>query len=509
MLLGLLDGKKTKAGKNHKRDVKKEQVGKESLKRRKINQEPCDSKESSFKLEFVRGGIAPPPVRSYPVEKNVKKCKINRDLLVENKNTKNNIARVKHVKSDNDNSRQLSKMNGLKAMRATIAPSEILTVQPNLQSDVVAPKSDASKDLMVSNHESSSTKPLLLGIGRKKKSARPVSNSSVHLSKRSCVQDGSNTRNKSSFKDQGTAASVSFSSSMNIKDSSHPVIEAKDSSKPNSNEQPGYCETDINFQQVNQQSDQSKSETSLLDNKVKEIKHASWYNPQEHAQLKFEANDNLRIQQEIKNSKKTNSVSSSSGINDNYVKLDLRNSAGSCRGARNLKKVNKQKAWRAKYRFGMSDGPIAEGDDETRGQARKRGKSNAPSDNEKHFLSKNGGVDPLDDFMDGVFSSKNKGAKSGVVCTRHSRPCKLMTVKRNHKGNKGRKFYVCSMPVGEKCDFFKWEEDTVEVRVFELMFLEIYIKHSFVLIYIFIYDRQHKELCFNLRQILGSLRDRL
>ena len=234
-----------------------------------------------------------------------------------------------------------------------------------------------------------------------------------------------------------------------------------------------------NVPSANQQSHHAEIPPSPLNN-TKEVKHASWYNPQEHAQLKAEAGDNLRIQQEIKRYSKSTktSSSSSSGINDNYVKLDLRNSAGSCRGARNLKKVNKQKAWRAKYRFGKSDGPTNAGEDgETIGQEVKRGKTKVYNDNnEKYFIAKNGGVDPLDDFMDGVFSSKGK--KCGVVCTRHSRPCKLMTVKRNHKGNKGRKFYVCSMPVGEKCDFFKWEEDTVEVRVFEVVLPLLLLKES-------------------------------
>jgi ATP-dependent DNA helicase Q4 len=87
----------------------------------------------------------------------------------------------------------------------------------------------------------------------------------------------------------------------------------------------------------------------------------------------------------------------------------------------------------------------------------------------------NAGVDPLDDFVDGTYSStKKKNVKrvdasaprtrdeSVPNCTRHQRPCKLLTVKRNNKGNKGRKFYVCCMPKGEQCDYFKWEEDTLE-----------------------------------------------
>jgi hypothetical protein len=190
-------------------------------------------------------------------------------------------------------------------------------------------------------------------------------------------------------------------------------------------------------------------------------KHASWYNPQEHAAMKAEVTDNLRIQREIKTSQ--SKPSRTTGINDNFVRLDLRNSSGSCRGARNLKKVNKQKAWRAKHRFGKSDDG-AETMDSDNPHPKKQWKKSKSQVNESSFASKrNGGVDPLDDFLDGMFHNAKSGKECGVACTRHGRPCKLMTVKRNNKGNKGRKFYVCSMPMGEKCDFFKWEEDTMEV----------------------------------------------
>ena len=57
------------------------------------------------------------------------------------------------------------------------------------------------------------------------------------------------------------------------------------------------------------------------------------------------------------------------------------------------------------------------------------------------------------------------------MCTRHTHPCKLLTVKRNNEGNKGRKLYVCCMPRGDQCGFFKWEEDTVKVSSVVVMFL--------------------------------------
>ena len=194
-------------------------------------------------------------------------------------------------------------------------------------------------------------------------------------------------------------------------------------------------------------------------------------------------------------------------VNDNFVRLDLRNAAGSCRGARNMKKVNKQKLWRAQHRFGMNDtnndnnldgseieendgrggnmgGPIHQfGNNGKHDRGGSRRDKRDGGDLKCFSALQNAGVDPLDDYVDGVFSKKDdqhdtssnnhrhEKDKSGIlrdesipICTRHQRPCKLLTVKKNNKGNKGRKFFVCSMPKGEQCDFFKWEEDTVEVR---------------------------------------------
>jgi ATP-dependent DNA helicase Q4 len=213
--------------------------------------------------------------------------------------------------------------------------------------------------------------------------------------------------------------------------------------------------------------------------------YADWYDAEEHAEMDKEAELNAKILEETKEqTKRRKKQSSSHGINDNFVRLDLKNSAGSCRGARNLKKVNKQKLWRAQHRFGMND-PDGNNDsgDETNPsfmgnrQNGKRSTSKRDGGDVKCFSSaSNSGVDPLDDFMDGVFTKKKTNEKKTSthprqpskrdndvpMCTRHQRPCKLLTVKKNNKGNKGRKFYVCSMPKGEQCDFFKWEEDTIE-----------------------------------------------
>ncbi len=236
--------------------------------------------------------------------------------------------------------------------------------------------------------------------------------------------------------------------------------------------------------------------------KERESKYAEWYDPEEHAEMEKQTTNpsdskdtsNGRVSKTKGN--RNQNRKTTIGINDNFVRLDLRNSAGSCRGARNLKKLNKQKHWRARHRFGMNDPGAEDGSDENKSSdeveqihPNQKCSSRAEDGGDlKYFASvKNAGVDPLDDYIDGVFSSGNnskdintftkekatenivnkslvpKRDESVPLCTRHQRPCKLHTVKKKAKGNKGRKFFVCSMPKGEQCDFFKWEEDTIEV----------------------------------------------
>ena len=93
-------------------------------------------------------------------------------------------------------------------------------------------------------------------------------------------------------------------------------------------------------------------------------------------------------------------------------------------------------------------------------------------------------IDPMDDFLDGSYhharsrsdarnsqlldatsahSIEQQSGPSIPLCPHHNRPCKLLTVQKNTNGNKGRKFYVCSMPVGEQCNFFQWFDDSVGV----------------------------------------------
>lgn len=153
----------------------------------------------------------------------------------------------------------------------------------------------------------------------------------------------------------------------------------------------------------------------------------------------------------------------------NFVRLNMRNSAGACRGAKNktkkskwqLRKEERQQEW-VKNR-------------ETKRPGIGRGNSGAPPSQT--------GVDPLDDFMDGAFhapASKKagKGARKETAaekggasrdaipkCPGHKKACKLLTVKKASTGNKGRQFYACSMPRGEQCNHFTWADDTAEVSM--------------------------------------------
>jgi hypothetical protein len=130
--------------------------------------------------------------------------------------------------------------------------------------------------------------------------------------------------------------------------------------------------------------------------------------------------------------------------NDNFVRLNLKNSAGACRGARNKKKRFRQK-------------------NEDTSLLVENGVSQAKRPARKKLIVQSG-VDPLDDYLDGVYQTPKDTSSSKLPqCARHQRPCKMLTVKKNTTGNKGRKFYVCSLPRGEQCEYFEWVDNTVEV----------------------------------------------
>ncbi|VEU40498.1 unnamed protein product [Pseudo-nitzschia multistriata] len=213
-------------------------------------------------------------------------------------------------------------------------------------------------------------------------------------------------------------------------------------------------------------------------------------------------------------------------INDNFVRLNMKNNAGACRGARkkSTKFSKERRTWCFQPPSGGRQDPYDSNtvandgvtapilafdstlpplslspkkiDEETKDSKEEKNvgtrvnpssKSNATS-----YVSRMSGLDPLDEFVDGTFhASKRKTLKdksnttlgpatgstvngttcvvAGIVepavapkCARHQRPCKLIKVRKNTSGNKGREFYACSMPRGEQCDHFQWADDTVE-----------------------------------------------
>ena len=136
--------------------------------------------------------------------------------------------------------------------------------------------------------------------------------------------------------------------------------------------------------------------------------------------------------------------------NDNFVRLNLKNKGGSCRGGPQKKRNNTPTP-----KAGPHDTDDALDDSRHRQDNR-----NSRRRQGKH-------IDPLDDYLDGAYQpterKPSQATDSTPCCARHQLPCKLLTVKKNTTGNKGRKFYVCSMPRGDQCDHFEWKDDTLQV----------------------------------------------
>ena len=171
--------------------------------------------------------------------------------------------------------------------------------------------------------------------------------------------------------------------------------------------------------------------------------------------------------------KKPSTTRSKAVNNDNFVRQNLKNSAGACRGARN------KKLFKGGRRFGRNND-----NNEEWKKSRSENKKYTTSQTSASYSSRMTGMDPLDEYLDGEFDGVSDDTKQQPqgnqtkkkvkrasktqddgtpICARHQRPCKLITVKKNTSGNKGRKFYACSMPRGEQCDHFQWAEDTIEV----------------------------------------------
>ena len=173
----------------------------------------------------------------------------------------------------------------------------------------------------------------------------------------------------------------------------------------------------------------------------------------------------------------TSSSQSRKADQGNFVRLNLRNAAGACFGARNKKAKRKaallrERQQQERYSKNQQEQQCND-DNETITNTRLLGNTVRP-------VSRTG-VDPVDDYLDGVYttatstsssnsssssnnSNKKKKKREDVIpkCSGHQRPCKLLTVKKTTSGNKGRPFYCCSFPRGEQCDYFEWADDTVE-----------------------------------------------
>ena len=129
-------------------------------------------------------------------------------------------------------------------------------------------------------------------------------------------------------------------------------------------------------------------------------------------------------------------------INENYVRLNMRNSSGTCRQRHTTNK------WR-------------------RNQQHMKNEDTTTSSSKRQVLrtSVTANVDPLDDYFDGTLTTTTttrRAKNTHPKCIRHGRTCRLLLVRKTGNNNKGRSFYVCSLPKGEQCDFFQWAQDTIE-----------------------------------------------
>ena len=130
---------------------------------------------------------------------------------------------------------------------------------------------------------------------------------------------------------------------------------------------------------------------------------------------------------------------------ENFVRLNLRNANGACRGGRKSAASRKRKRqdnrnWENGQTQRMRDCPS---------------------------MTAVAGVDPVDDFVDGAFLQSKKQRRIMQLCKGHQEPCKLLTVKKAGP-NKGRQFYACPCPRSEQCSHFQWADDTHEVRTIVL-----------------------------------------
>jgi GRF zinc finger len=170
---------------------------------------------------------------------------------------------------------------------------------------------------------------------------------------------------------------------------------------------------------------------------------------------------------------------------DNYVRLNLRNKAGACLGARNVRAKSKSKLqWeqrrkdRVEHFAALQREEEDPGDDPASSRSTLIGSTDALVNQlmgkSTTSATSSTGADVVDDFIDGVFAPppaeananiKKKSSKTTSpipLCSGHHQPCKVLTVKKSGP-NRGRQFYACACPRMEQCNHFAWADDTLRV----------------------------------------------
>lgn len=177
-------------------------------------------------------------------------------------------------------------------------------------------------------------------------------------------------------------------------------------------------------------------------------------------------------------------------ISDNFIALNMkRKGTGKFRKIKSAKSLARRHAW-------MED----------RQQTKSRGGKGCADEAGASSRSSRPGraADPLDmclDLLEGSGQTcKEHAEKSGVThalkevaqlrskdirdvrdpllkevapkCTHHLQTARLLRVKKSG-ANRGRRFYACSFPRGEECDFFMWVEDNPKLVAAELGFSSV------------------------------------
>jgi RecQ family ATP-dependent DNA helicase len=397
--------------------------------------------------------------------------------------------------------------------------------------------SSASSNMMSDNATTTTTTTTSSSTSTTSSSFRPKLGLQLSSSNK-ITNNKSNKRRSSSGRMMTSFSSMSSSSSSLVTPSSLITQSSSSSLSLSSSAAAAAAAVDtlISKEEEQQQSVVLPSPTKKFDNKLSSSLQNNDEKKMTTTVTTTRVNNNSTSNKNKKGKKNTG--------NDNFVRQNLKNNAGACRGAKNKSsKFSKERRSWSHRGGGESYGNNNIGDDSNyHGSSSNNAQGNnlhapglafdtpAPSKYSQHsssssstshhdnddgrgsngtnrrnyngrrsngnngnvasYVSKMSGLDPLDEFVDGTFHSKKKSDTTGnkkngssattttttskatttiepaaaPMCARHQRPCKLIKVKKNTTGNKGRMFYACHMPRGEQCDHFQWADDTIEVR---------------------------------------------